>query len=76
MLIYKKYLFVLAFVINELLILMPAHLAYLAIFPHRRVARTERWLRRYLAFRYRCLADRSVWQMQGNKQLVPKWLAC
>jgi len=36
--IYKKYLFVLAFVSNKLLTLMPAHLAYSAIFPPRRVA--------------------------------------
>jgi len=36
----KKYLFVLAFVSNELLLLtlMPAHLAYSAIFPPRQVA--------------------------------------
>jgi len=37
-LIYKKYLFMLAFASNELLTLLPAHLAYSAIFPPRRVA--------------------------------------
>jgi len=36
--IYNKYLFVLAFVSNKLLKLMPTHLAYSAIFPPRRVA--------------------------------------
>jgi len=36
--IYNKYLFLLAFVSNKLLTLMPTHLAYSAIFPPRRVA--------------------------------------
>jgi len=34
----QQYLFVLAFVSNKLLTLMPTHLAYSAIFPPRRVA--------------------------------------
>jgi len=38
----KKYLFVLAFLSNELLTLVPAHLAYSAIFPPRRVAFSTR----------------------------------
>jgi len=37
-LIYKKFFFVLAFLSNELLTLMPAHLAYSASFPPRWVA--------------------------------------
>jgi len=38
----KKNLFVLAFLSNELLTLVPAHLAYSAIFPPRRVAFSTR----------------------------------